>query len=171
MTNVAPPDYIPVLVGGGIGALASFVGVFFGGLGANRRQRRLLRRQAALEVAEVERLLPQATGLGYYELETKLQRVDVLLVECDVPEPLRRAFIELSQACWRDNSVHLEMQEEPGFDADRMNARRRVLSILRSWLLKSRSRDDRKTMNDVVAQARQCLPESFQALEDSSIFW
>jgi len=124
---------------------------------AGGRDRRIARTEAALELAETERLIWEG---AWIELRAALQRQQTRMAVAGVPEDLLDAFRRINEACWRyrRNEEEESGGEQSGISTALLNAREEVHRAIRAHLLREHSRPRRRTLsNSAVSLADSAL--------------
>jgi hypothetical protein len=132
---------------------------------AGRRERAAFRRETALELAGMERLV---WGESWVELEAHLQRQEVRLAEGNVPSGLIRDFHDISVGAWRDRKQTIRESggERQGMGSEFIDARRAVHEAARAYLLGNGSRASRAVLRIRAADlVEDALPEDRHAGE------
>jgi hypothetical protein len=132
-----------------IASLASggfaLLGVGLSNLMASRRQGAAFRTETALELASNERYV---WAQDWIELQIDLERVEARLAVAGVPGDLVTAFRDISEACWRDRTRHIDPVDPDervqwGIREDLLEGRRLAQRAIRAELLRNDTRDSR----------------------------
>lgn len=145
-------DAAVVLVTGALSGGFALTGVGLGNWMTGRRERRVLGREAALELADMEKLV---WGDSWVDLNSHLQRQEALWAAAGVPAELIQDFRTISVACWRDLQVTVQRSagQHPGIDSRLLQARESVHEAARAYLLATGSRPTRETLKGRASSA------------------
>jgi len=126
---------------------------------ASRRERRNVRRETALELADTERDIWEAKWI---ELNIQLERLDARLASEGISPDLIQALRDLSVYCWRDRTEMIEAvgEERAGISSELLEARRLIARACVTTLVSSGSRRRR------AALSREALTEAHRVLTD-----
>jgi hypothetical protein len=128
---------------------------------ARRRDDTAFRRETALELAGMERLI---WGESWVDLEVELQRQGSRLAVAGVPDDLIQAFRAISQNCWHylDADRAISPDGEGGISSGLLRTRERVHSAIRAYLLKNETPWKRKARRvEAITATRLSLEDPY----------
>ena len=126
-----------VAITGAIGILGTLLGTVVAAGLAERRERRQLGLETALELADLQRLIWSLDEDSYIVLQAALERLDARLAACRVDRALREALDPAAFACWHDNQASGETTSEGGIDAELLRMFAGITLKIRDVLLRA----------------------------------